>query len=417
MRKLIDVALNDLRVSFTEQGIWVNIVVIPVALIFIIGLVQGGFVGESGQVRIDVINYDESALADEFLLTLRGLNSIFYLCPMDNTDDDICLLGDDPVIDEERAAQRIEANESRRLLIIPEDFEERILTSEPVNIIYRSNEDMTQPSLVLQAVQTAAGEISAAALAARVGVDVYEDDFTFADDDARAAFYQEVYDRAAAMRAAMPESVTYTEAGEADDAASGGGSFRQSVPGMGSMYVMFTVLAGAIILIQERKNWTLQRLVTMPVTRVQLLGGKVLARFLMGMVQFTIAFAAGYFLGLRFSGSWLGILLLMVSFTACITALAILLATLIETEQQAASAVTFIALTLAPLGGAWWPLEIVPDFMRTIGHISPVAWVMDGFTEIIYYGGGLAEIWVSVVVLFAAAGVLFTLAIMRFKYE
>lgn len=417
MRELIHIAINDLRVTFAERGVWVNILVMPVALIFIIGLVQGGNETQSGQVRIDIINHDESPLATEFLNILRDLNPVFYLCPLDNTDDDICLLGDDPIIDEARAIQRIEDGESRRMLIIPEDFEARVLASEAVDIAYRSNEDMTQPSLTLQAVQTAAGEISGAALAARVAVDVYESDFDFRDDAARAAFYRDVYDRAAAMRAALPESVTYRESGSDNGGVSDGGGFRQSVPGMGSMYVMFTVLAGAVILIQERRNWTLQRLVSMPLTRAQLLGGKVLARFLMGMAQFAIAFIAGYFLGLRFTGSLLGILVLMVSFTVCITALAMLLATLIETEQQAASAMTFLALTLAPLGGAWWPLEIVPEFMRTIGHISPVAWVMNGFTQIIYYGGGLADVWVSVVVLLGAAAVLFTVAITRFRYE
>lgn len=417
MRELIHIAINDLRVTFAERGVWVNILVMPVALIFIIGLVQGGNETQSGQVRIDIINHDESPLATEFLNILRDLNPVFYLCPLDNTDDDICLLGDDPVIDEARAIQRIEDGQSRRMLIIPEDFEARVLASEAVDIAYRSNEDMTQPSLTLQAVQTAAGEISGAALAARVAVDVYESEFDFRDDAARAAFYRDVYDRAAAMRAALPESVTYRESGSDNGGVSDGGGFRQSVPGMGSMYVMFTVLAGAVILIQERRNWTLQRLVSMPLTRAQLLGGKVLARFLMGMAQFAIAFIAGYFLGLRFTGSLLGILVLMVSFTVCITALAMLLATLIETEQQAASAMTFLALTLAPLGGAWWPLEIVPEFMRTIGHISPVAWVMNGFTQIIYYGGGLADVWVSVVVLLGAAAVLFTVAITRFRYE
>ena len=34
-------------------------------------------------------------------------------------------------------------------------------------------------------------------------------------------------------------------------------------------------------------------------------------------------------------------------------------------------------------------LEIVPDFMRNIGHFSPVAWAMDGFYALLFNSGGL----------------------------
>src|SRR5690606_6554093 len=121
----------------------------------------------------------------------------------------------------------------------------------------------------------------------------------------------------------------------------------------GSMYVMFTVLAGAFILLRERKQWTLQRLITMPVARWQVIGGKMLARFIMGMIQYGVAFLFGALvLGVRFGGSLPALLLMMVSFVLCMTALAFLLATFVQSEMQASSVITLMALTLAPLGGA-----------------------------------------------------------------
>ena len=32
---------------------------------------------------------------------------------------------------------------------------------------------------------------------------------------------------------------------------------------------------------------------------------------------------------------------------------------------------------MAALGGCWWPLEIGPDFMRTLAHCFPTGWAMD----------------------------------------
>jgi ABC-2 type transport system permease protein len=420
MTKLLSITINDLRVTFAEKGIWINLVVIPVLLILILGVVQGGFeaTGGTGQ-RVDVIDYDESELSAQMLAELRAVNPNLVLCPMDNDEDDRCRLGDDAILSPERSDERLRGGATRALLEIPAGFGEHVLSGEPVTIVYRSDEDMTQTSAILQAVQAVTQRVGAASVASQVGVYVYEDlDFTFASDDERGAFRQAVYDRASALWSGLADMVVFEEAINSDDEgfASTGGGFRQAVPGMGSMYVMFTVLGGVVILLQERRNSTLQRLVTMPVRRAQVLGGKVLARFVMGMIQFAVAFGMGALLGVSFS-SIPALLLLMVSFTLCITGLSILLATMVTREEQAGVLITLIALTLAPLGGAWWPLEIVPDFMRTIGHLSPVAWVMNGFTELIYYGGGLADVWLSIVVLLAMAAGLFSLAVLRFRIE
>lgn len=180
---------------------------------------------------------------------------------------------------------------------------------------------------------------------------------------------------------------------------------------------MFTVLAGATALILERKNWTFQRLVMMPVRRWQILGGKITARFLLGMIQYSIAFGFGAVLGVRFFDNFIGVLALMIAFCLCMTALAFFIATLVKTDMQAVSFTLLVTLTIAPLGGAWWPLEFVPDFMRLAAYATPMGWVMHGYNELMLYGGGLGDIILPVVVLLAASGVLFGLAILRFKYE
>jgi ABC-2 type transport system permease protein len=76
-----------------------------------------------------------------------------------------------------------------------------------------------------------------------------------------------------------------------------------------------------------------------------------------------------------------------------------------------------LGLTLAPLGGAWWPLDIVPEVMRVVGHLSPIAWAMDGFRVLLYEQGTLADVLLPVAVLLALAVVFFAIAIRRFKFE
>jgi ABC-2 type transport system permease protein len=197
----------------------------------------------------------------------------------------------------------------------------------------------------------------------------------------------------------------------------GGEGFRQSIPGMASMYVLFTVLPLSAAFIRERKQWTLQRLVTLPISRAQILGGKLLSRFFLGMIQFGVLFGFGLLIGARFGYEVLGLLLLMVAFALCVTALALALTTLLKNEGQAVGISLFMSLTLAPLGGAWWPLDIVPEWMRTIGHVSPIAWVMDGFRSLIFFNGNLSTIIIPILVLLAMTVLFFVFGVVRFRFD
>ena len=84
---------------------------------------------------------------------------------------------------------------------------------------------------------------------------------------------------------------------------------------------------------------------------------------------------------------------------------------------QASGLGLLLTLTLAPLGGAWWPMSISPKFMQIIGHISPIAWAMDGFTALTYNSAHLVDILVPLAVLLGMTILAFVVAIPRFRYQ
>ncbi len=436
MIKTIQIALNDLSISLRERGIWVSLILQPIALIFLVGLANGAFSSSGGTTRtlIDVFDNDSSELSAQFLETLREVNDTLVLCPVDDgqitdTDgavvEDVCNIGADSetsALTLVTSQQRLDDSEISAIIEIPAGFGQAIVDGQPLDVVYRSEENPTQPSALLQSVQAAAQRVSASSVAAQTALQVYDESgFTFTNDEDRADFRQQAYDGARETWNAAPATVAYSVSGVDPSDDSGNSGFRQSVPGMGTMYVMFTVLAGVYVLLTERKNWTLQRLMMMPVSRAQFLGGKLLARFAMGMIQYLVAFGFGILLSFvfdfSFGGNVIGLLLIMVAFSICVSAITFLLATLVDNDQQAAGITLFFSLTMAPLGGAWWPLEIVPDAMRIIGHISPVAWAMDGFNDLIFYNRGLIDVLPEVGVLLAMTAVIFGIAVSRFKYD
>jgi ABC-2 type transport system permease protein len=72
-------------------------------------------------------------------------------------------------------------------------------------------------------------------------------------------------------------------------------------------------------------------------------------------------------------------------------------------------------MLMASIGGAWWPLEVVPSWMRTIAHIFPTAWAMDGFHAVATYGGGFREAALPIVVLLAMAAATITVGTRIFR--
>jgi ABC-2 type transport system permease protein len=94
-----------------------------------------------------------------------------------------------------------------------------------------------------------------------------------------------------------------------------------------------------------------------------------------------------------------------------------MMAALTKTSAQANALGTVIVLSISALGGAWWPLEIVPGWMQTVGRLSPMSWAMDGFQDIITRGQGMTAVLPEVGVLLAFAVVFLFIGIWRFRYE
>lgn len=430
MRNMVNIAILDLRVFLADRGNLVTLIAMPVVMAVILGGALGG--GGPSIVRLDVIDLDGSDLSQQLMADLRAENEVLVLCPADQDEEDLCQLNaveglEDPAaLTVEQAQQRVADGVTAALLVIPAGYGADVQAFHEITLPYYSQANLTTGDAVLPSVQAVLQRVNGAAVAARVGVEMGnrlagpgEDGSIFADETARASFGQAAYEAATDLWAEEPVEVHYalTQQEEEEDTGIDSTAYSQSVPGMATMFVLFTVLGGMGLLLRERKQWTLQRVVVMPVRRAEILGGKILARFATGILQFAVLTLVGLAVGLDFGNDLPALIVIAVAYTLCVTALAFALAPMIRTEEQAGVLTMMIGLPGAALGGAWWPLEVVPDFMKVIGHISPVAWAMDGFHELLFNGSRLGDVLAPVAVLLAATAVLFIIGVRRFKYE
>lgn len=412
MRTILDIALNDLRIFFSNLSNLIWLVGIPVGMTIVLGVAIPSNDGPS-LVPVDIIDHDQGQASALFIRSLRQANPNLLLCPMDNTADDPCDLNEAESLDLARSLIRVEETDTLALIEIPDDFTARVSNLEPVTIRFVAVEDLTAPQFIQQAVDSALtqtnGALTASLIGSRLAAKVEPD----AIDDVELA--QSLRDRAAEIWAKDLIAVKYQLTQSSSSGSVGG--FGQSIPGIGSMFVLFAVLGGMALMIEDKRQWTMQRLASMPVTRSQLLGGKILGRFTLGMLQYLIIFAIGVVVGQSFGRDPLALILIMLAFALCVTALSFALGSFVKDETQAAGLTNLLGISLAALGGAWWSLEVVPELMRTVGHISPVAWAMDGYTSLIFENGDLGTVYPSILILLGAAAVFFVFGVRRFRYD
>jgi ABC-2 type transport system permease protein len=175
------------------------------------------------------------------------------------------------------------------------------------------------------------------------------------------------------------------------------------------------LLTSAQIIVTERKSRSLQRILTTATPRAYILLGHFLTIFLIIAGQFVVLIVFGQLvLKVNYQNAPLATALVAFTSALCIAALGLLIGVLAKSEEQAIIFSLIPMFVLAGLGGAWVPLEFTGSTFQVIGHISPVAWAMDGFKNISIRGLGIDSVLLPATALLGYAILFFSLATWRF---
>lgn len=104
-----------------------------------------------------------------------------------------------------------------------------------------------------------------------------------------------------------------------------------------------------------------------------------------------IMFGSLLFFGVNW-GDPVGAIAILVVFCAAGAGAGMLVGSTFENDQQASSVGIFASLGLAALGGCMMPLDFFTGTMRTVAHITPHAWGLDAFAELVRHDGTIVDI-------------------------
>ncbi len=197
------------------------------------------------------------------------------------------------------------------------------------------------------------------------------------------------------------------------------GGFEQAIPGILVMFTLLVMLtSSSAMLVAERAQGLLRRLASAPMSRLEVVAGKWVARLALALLQIGAAVLVGSFVFHMQWGPDLGMILVVLAAWAGFCASAgLALGNLARTDRQAAGFGVLATNALAALGGCWWPIEITPAWMQTLQKMLPTGWAMDALHRLISFQSGAASALPHVAALVLTTLAVTWLAARRFRFQ
>jgi ABC-2 type transport system permease protein len=176
------------------------------------------------------------------------------------------------------------------------------------------------------------------------------------------------------------------------------------------------VLTGAA-LIREREHGTIEHLLVMPVTPFEIMTSKVWAMALVVLVAcaFSLTLVVEGFLAVPIEGSVALFLAGAAMHLFATTSMGIFLATMARSMPQFGLLLILVMVPLQMLSGGTTPRESMPELVQQLMLAAPTTHFVMLAQAILFRGAGFAIVWPQFLALALIGGVLFGIALTRFR--
>lgn len=184
---------------------------------------------------------------------------------------------------------------------------------------------------------------------------------------------------------------------------------------LGFFVFFFVFIIAGVSFIRERTTGTLERLLSTPIRKWEIVVGYVIGFGIVTMIQSTIIAAYTiYVLGMMMEGSFFQLLLiiLVLSFTAL--TLGILISSFANNELQM---IQFIPVIIVPqvFFSGLFNLETISDWLSWIGPVTPLYYAAEALRDVMVRGYGFSDIYIEIAVLFGFAFLFIILNILTLR--
>jgi len=404
--RVIDLALKDISQLVRDWRAAVFLLAMPIGFTLMFGFAFGGREGiEEGDPRLPVgyLDQDQGQLSPELAALLAS--------------SEVIRIDEDAATSAAELEEQVAGDDLAAAIIVPDGYSSELLAGQTPRLILVADPAGNAGIAAQGEVQSAAARLSSAVRAAELGSQVYDEQIGFADDAVRQSYFEDRLAEGVAAWESPPITIdnqkAFAEENPADENA-----FAQTSPGMMAQFAVFGLLGAVTILVLERKNGSMKRMLTTDLSKGEILFGHYIAMTIMIFVQLFVLVVFGQlFLGLDYLSQPLATLLMITATSIMVAALGLLIGALAKSEEQVIVYSLIPMFILSGFGGSWVPLDVMPEGFGQIARLTPLAWVITGMQDIIVRGQGLEAIWLPALVLVGYAAVFFILGVWRFRFE
>lgn len=322
------------------------------------------------------------------------------------------------------ADERVASSDAPAALVIPADFTARIDAGEPVEVtIIKDPTQQEAASIAAGIANQAMAEIGVlgelrygihAVLAQSPGYDK-------APPELRQAVEAQTLGVIWTQVQQMRQSPVIDVAGEAVAGAEDlqpWDPITYYIPSFTVAFAFFLIGQMAKTLLVEKEEGTFRRLLSSPMPRGALIGGKMLAYMGVVFMQVIVLFTVGVALfQMPLGESPLALLLLTLALSLASASMGMLLGALCRTSQQADQLGMVLGFVLLALGGSIFPLFRAEGFIGIVSRMTPSAWGIEGFMGLVADNWTLAQASPNILALLGFAAVFLAVAVWRFRFE
>ena len=394
MIRILDIAFNDLLQLSRDFKTFMFLLIMPILFTLLFGFAFGGFGGGDSDSRLPV-----GYLSQDDHWVSRSLHDLL-------AGSEVIRLDENTFRSTSDLEQLVADGDLAAAVIIPDGYGKAALKGKSARLIVITDPNSTAWTTVQAELLALASRLDGAIRTATV----------IEQTGAEGPSFNYTFKQTLAAWDEPPIAIQETTSPALQKSENNNGAMTHTAPGMMLQFAIAGLLTAAQIIVAERKSRTLQRLLTTSARRVHIVVGHYLAILFMILMQFIILILfAQIVLKVDYLRVPAGSFLVAFSAALCIAALGLLIGILAKTEEQAIIFSLVPMFVFAGLGGAWVPLEVTGATFRAVGHVSPVAWAMDGFENIVARGLGFGSVLVPAAALLGYAAFFFLLAVWRFR--
>jgi ABC-2 type transport system permease protein len=419
LNQIYTICLKEFKVMFREKGLVAVLFFMPAVFVLILTAAGVGSQGGLVDANILIVNHDHGAIAQRTIDRLRKNKELTVTTEADGA----------PLQDE--AAKRLltkHGSSFALILLIPNDFSQKIQMTPsktpPVELrfIEDPGQDATRSASVERLVKgdvlnevTSIETADQSAFVLRHLAGMPGNDLSDKAKGLSAQFSQAMD----GFDSKVPLNIEFVHATPQGTPISRPiKSIEQNVPAYTIFGIFFIVQVVATSLLRERENGTFLRLDAAPVSRVAILIGKLIPYYVINILQVLVLFSFGHFaFHLTLGRSPLGLVAMTLATAAAANALGLSIASVSKSQEQMGPMSALILVVSAACGGVFIPTFQMPRLMQTLSFLTPHAWAIQGFQDIIVRDYGLREVYTPVLVLFGYALVNYAFALKKFRFE